>query len=136
MRVLTVGDVAGLAGVNAATLRYYEGRRLIPKPERTASNYRIYGEDAVRRVLFIKRAQALGFSLEEIKELLSLKASPTAQCADVRERAAGKIRQIDDKVRSLSAMREALCELVAACSGEGPVAECPILDSLEAGGSG
>ncbi|MEE9139476.1 MAG: heavy metal-responsive transcriptional regulator [Alphaproteobacteria bacterium] len=133
MKALTVGDVARKTGVNVATLRYYERRGLIPRPARTASNYRIYTEDAARRVLFIKRAQALGFSLEEIKDLLSLKASPVARCGEVREIAAEKIRTIDDKVDALEAMRVALSKLIAECAGEGPVSDCPILESLEAG---
>lgn len=131
MRTLTVGDVARRAGVNVATLRYYERRGLLAHPPRTASNYRIYGDDAARRVLFIKRAQALGFSLEEIKDLLSLKASPTAHCGDVREFAAEKIQEIEEKIGTLEAMRAALSRLIAACAGDGPVSECPILDSLE-----
>jgi MerR family mercuric resistance operon transcriptional regulator len=118
-------------GVNVATLRYYERRGLLASPPRTASNYRIYSEDAARRVLFIKRAQALGFSLEEIKDLLSLKASPSAQCGDVREFAAEKIRDIEEKIGTLEAMRAALSRLVEACAGEGPVSECPILESLD-----
>ena len=128
---LTIGKLAERAQVNIQTIRYYERRGLLPEPERTASNYRVYTGDTVRRVRFIKRAQDLGFTLSEIKELLDLRASPRSCCEDVRARSKAKIRDIDEKVRSLEAMRKALSKLVGACSGRGPVTECPILESLE-----
>lgn len=131
MEGLKVGDVARRAAVNLQTIHYYERRGLLPKPPRTGSNYRAYPEDAVLRVRFIKRAQELGFSLKEIKELLSLRAAPGARCADVRKRAETKVQDIDDKLRTLQEMRKALTKLIGACSGSGPVTECPILDALE-----
>lgn len=132
-RELTIGGVARRARVNIDTLRYYERRGLVAKPPRTESNYRLYDEEAVRRVRFIKNAQGLGFSLEEITELLSLKAAPGSRCADVRERAERKIGEIDEKLRSLKVMRRNLSRLVAECKGERPVSECPILESLDEG---
>jgi len=84
------------------------------------------------RVRFVKRAQELGFTLKEIKELLSLRAAPRTRCADVRNRATVKVRDIDEKVRTLKAMRKALTKLIAECSGEGPVTKCPILEALDA----
>ncbi len=81
----------------------------------------------------MKTAQALGFSLREIKALLSLRIQPGRSCADVRERAEQKIAEIDQKTRTLQAMRKALLRLAASCSGRGPISECPILESLEAG---
>ena len=78
----------------------------------------------------IKRAQELGFSLKEIKELLALRVAPDSTQADVRERATAKISDIDEKVRRLRAMRRSLMRLTAVCCGEGPVSECPILESL------
>ncbi len=128
---LNIGGLAKQAEVNIQTIRYYERRGLLPEPERTASNYRVYAGDTVRRVRFIKRAQDLGFTLSEIKELLDLRASPRSRCEDVRARSKAKIRDIDEKVHSLEAMRRALSKLVRACSGRGPVTECPILESLE-----
>ena len=85
----------------------------------------------MRRVRFIKRAQELGFTLKEIEELLSLRARPRARCADVYKRAQDKIRDIDEKVRTLQAMRKALSKLVSECTGESPISECPILDTLD-----
>ncbi len=128
---LTIGKLAEQAQVNVQTIRYYERRGLLRDPERTASNYRVFGRDTLRRVRFIKRAQDLGFTLNEIKELLELRASPRSCCGDVRARSEAKIRDIDARVRALEAMRKALAKLVRACSGRGPVTECPILDSLE-----
>jgi len=128
---LTIGRLAKEAQVNVQTIRYYERRGLLRDPERTASNYRVYGRDTLRRVRFIKRAQDLGFTLNEIKELLELRASPRSSCEDVRARSHAKIRDIDEKVRTLEAMRKALAKLVRTCSGRGPVTECPILESLE-----
>jgi MerR family transcriptional regulator, copper efflux regulator len=117
--------------VHVETLRYYERRGLVEIPRRSTSNYRLYPKDAVRRVRFIKRAQELGFSLKDIKELLSLRATPEAGCHEVRAYAAAKIKDIEDKISALTTMKHALSTLVTECSGEGPLSDCPILESLE-----
>ncbi len=130
-QTLTIGELARRAGVNVQTIRYYERRNLLPNPRRTESNYRTYLGDTLRRVRFIKRAQQLGFSLKEIQELLSLRASPRSRCAAVRRRSQAKLADIDEKIRTLEAMRGALSKLVRACSGHGPISDCPILDSLD-----
>jgi MerR family transcriptional regulator, copper efflux regulator len=131
MSGLTIGEVAEQAKVHVETLRYYERRELVARPPRSASNYRLYPEDAVRRVWFIKRAQELGFFLNDIKELLSLRADPEAGCAEVRVCAESKMKDIDAKIRALTAMKYALSTLLAERSGEGPLSNCPILESLE-----
>jgi MerR family transcriptional regulator, copper efflux regulator len=131
MSGLTIGEVAEQANVHIETLRYYERRGLVARPPRSASNYRQYPEDAVRRVRFIKRAQELGFSLNDIRELLSLRADPEAGCAEVRAHAEAKMKEIDAKIGALTAMKSALATLVMECSGEGPLSDCPILESLE-----
>jgi MerR family transcriptional regulator, copper efflux regulator len=128
---LTIGEVAAQAEVHIETLRYYERRGLVERPPRSASNYRLYPEEAVRRVRFMKRAQELGFSLNDIKELLSLRAAPEAGCRDVRAHAEAKIKDIDEKIGALTAMKHALSTLVMACSGEAPLGDCWILESLE-----
>jgi len=132
MHGLTIGDVAKQADVHIETLRYYERRGLVARPPRSMSNYRLYPEDAVRRVRFIKHAQALGFSLKEIQELLSLRAAPRTRCAAVRKRAQAKINDIEEKIRALHAMKKALAKLVAECVGRASVTACPILESLDA----
>ncbi len=134
MTGLKVGEVAKQAGVNLQTIHYYERRGLLPRPPRTGSNYRAYPAEAVLRVRFVKRAQELGFTLKEIKELLSLRAAPRTRCADVRERAEAKVQDIDGKVRTLQAMRKALTKLIGECSGSGPVSRCPILEALDSEG--
>lgn len=131
MEGLKVGEVARRATVNLQTIRYYERQGLLPKPPRSASNYRLYPKDAVRRVRFIKRAQELGFTLKEVKELLSLRATPRAKCADIYKRAEAKIQDIDEKARLLRAMRKALSNLMSECVGRSPVSECPILGALD-----
>lgn len=131
MSTLTIGRIARAASVRLGTLRYYERRGLLPRPPRTASNYRLYPDGTVRRVRFIRRAQQLGFTLEEIKELLSLRARPGAGCADVLARARAKVRDIDGKVRDLRSVRKAVARLMSTCSGKGPVAGCPILEALD-----
>ncbi len=131
MDELTIGKVAKRAAVNIETLRYYERRGLVAQPPRSGSNYRIYPEETAQRVRFIKRSQELGFTLKEIKGLLSLRAAPRAGCADVRRRAEAKVKEIDEKIRTLRAMRRALGSLVQECSGRGPVTECPILEGID-----
>ena len=135
MSALTIGAIAKQAGVNIETLRDYERQGVVAKPPRTGSNYRIYPEDTVRRVRFVKRAQELGFSLREIKVLLALRASRGARCEDVRRQALRKIEEIEDKIRSLQAMKTVLGKLADECaSTQGPVSDCPILESLNANG--
>ncbi len=128
---LNIGTLAKQAEVNIQTIRYYERRGLLPEPERTASNYRVFTGDTVRRVRFIKHAQDLGFTLNEIKELLELRASPRSCSEDVRAQAQAKIKDIEEKVRALEGMKKALSKLVRACSGRGSATECPILESME-----
>jgi Hg(II)-responsive transcriptional regulator len=127
---LTIGKVAKAANVHVETLRYYERRGLLPKPP-SLSMYRRYPENTVRQVRFVRHAQALGFSLREIRELLSLRAAPKARCADVKRRADIKLRDIEEKIRMLQAMHRALRRLVSQCDGKLPASECPILESLD-----
>jgi MerR family mercuric resistance operon transcriptional regulator len=126
-----IGDVAKEAGVNVQTVRYYERRGLIPAPPRRASGYREYNEETVRRIRFIRHAKDLGFTLDEIAELLAIRAEPGAPCAEVRDRARAKVSDIDERIESLKRMRDVLSALTEKCSGTGPVKGCPILDALD-----
>lgn len=126
----TIGRLAHRLGLGAETLRYYERLGLIRPIRRTASNYRLYGPDAERRLVFIRRARALGFSLEEIRELLSLHGRADATAAEAKRLTEARMRQVDAKIRDLERMHEGLAALAAACSGEGPASACPILASL------
>ena len=128
---LTIGQSARQAGVHIETIRYYERRGLLPEPPRTESGYRLYGADSVARLRFIKQAQALGFTLEEIGELLALRVDAETSCDQVRHRAERKAADVAEKIRSLQAIQAALMELIAACTQGGPEGECPFLTSLE-----
>ena len=131
MQGLKVGEVAKRAAVNLQTIHFYEREGLLPRPQRTASNYRMYSGDAVQRVRFIKRAQELGFALKDIKDLLSLRATPGTRCADVRQRAHTKLQDIDEKIGTLQRMRKALTKLIGECEGKKPISACPILEALD-----
>ena len=132
---LKIGEVAQRGGVSLQTIRYYEREGLLAKPPRLASGYRLFPDTAVRRVRFIKRAQELGFSLAEIRELLSLRENAAAGAQDMRERARAKVADIEQKIRRLRAMKNALKALAERCPGCGPLSDCPILEALEAKGA-
>jgi len=134
MEQLTIGKLAKQAHVNRETVRYYERRRLLPRASRSIAGYRVFSDDALRRLRFIRHAKVLGFSLNEIGELLALRVNSLDMCERVRERTELKIADIEAKIHALQHMRDALSELVAACSRGGRTKECPILDSLEANG--
>jgi MerR family mercuric resistance operon transcriptional regulator len=131
--VLTRGKLAGRGGVNIATIRYYEKRGLLPDAPRSRAGYRLYAGDALRRLHFIRQAQVLGFSLDEIQELLSLRMQPGTTCADIRLRANEKIAAVDRKIADLKHIKDALTRLASACRGKGPTSECPILEALDSG---
>ena len=127
---MTVGTAAKRAGVKIDTIRYYERRALLPKSPRTEAGYRTLTDETVQRLRFIKHAQALGFTLNEIKQLLALRLTPGKTCADVRSRAEAKTADIERKIRSLQVMKRALQQLVSACESNGPVSECSFLENL------
>jgi MerR family transcriptional regulator, copper efflux regulator len=130
MDALTIGRLAERAGVGVETIRFYERRGLIPEPRRTASGYRQYPSGEVSRLRFIRRAQELGFSLAEIRELLSLRLDSASDCSAVRERAERKIETIDAKIRDLRRVKNALAELRDVCAGQGPASECAVLEAM------
>jgi MerR family transcriptional regulator, mercuric resistance operon regulatory protein len=128
---LTIGRLARLAGVNVETIRYYQRRGLLVEPVRAEGAYRDYPAEAVGRLRFIKRAQALGFTLEEVAGLLDL--SRVNACGETRELAARKVTIINRKLADLEAMRAALTGLMAQCdatTAEGTELACPIIVSL------
>lgn len=129
--LLTRGKLARLGGVNIATVRYYEKCGLLCNPPRTLSGYRLYAEDSVRRLHFIKQAKRLGFSLEEIQDLLSLSKQSSASCNEVRSRAKTKINNVNQKIDELRRIKGALESLADACHGKGETNACPILEALD-----
>ena len=130
MEKLTIGQLAKRAKVNLETIRYYERRGLIPEPPRSESGYRMYSSDAVARTEFIKRAQALGFSLREISEIFALRMEPETACGDMKAKVEAKIEDIEQKITDLEQIREALVAMAEKCRGKGPIGECPILEAL------
>lgn len=131
MMTMTIGQLAKAAGVNMTTVRFYERRGLIPEPERTASGYRQYSPDIVTRIRFIKNAQELGFTLEEISGLLDLQADTTTGCKTIKAGAAYKITIVDNKIKALKKVKKALQDLHDRCRGRGKIKEgCEILEAL------
>lgn len=128
---LKIGEVAERGGVNLQTIRYYEREKLLPEPPRLASGYRVYPDQTVRRIRFIKRAQEIGFTLAEIRELLAIRISADRDSSDVRTLAQTKISDIDEKIQTLQRMKKALGRITQRCSGCGPASECPILESID-----
>ena len=126
----TRGQLAKLANVNLETVRFYEQKGLLPKPERTPAGYRLYKRDQLLRLKFIQKAQTLGFTLNEIKQLLFLRASNRSS-KQVKQLAADKIADVQLKIQSLQRMLKTLRQISSACDGRGTVDACPILKALE-----
>lgn len=124
------GEVAGKAGVNVQTLRYYERRGLLARPKRLDSGYRAYAPETVDSVRFIKRAQELGFALSEIESLLDLSRGGPSDCDRAHALATAKIGELDRKIASLQAMRGSLERLVATCELPRKRRECPLIRSI------
>jgi MerR family mercuric resistance operon transcriptional regulator len=129
MKKLTIGAVAKQAEVNVETIRYYQRRRLLPVPELPMGSVRYYSDEAVRRTRFIKRAQQLGFSLEEISDLLQL--NDGQHCAETREIAEIKMSQLERKIADLKIMHDSLAHLIKACSQSSANSGCPIIDACQ-----
>lgn len=132
----SIGQISKMSDVGIETIRFYERKGLIENPSRKPSGYRQYPKGTVDRLLFIKNAKGLGFSLAEISELLSLRVNPKSKCLDVKKKAEAKIDDINSRIRSLQRMKTALTKLSKACGGKGSVKECPILEALEESKSG
>jgi Cu(I)-responsive transcriptional regulator len=130
-QAMNIGDAARLSGLPAKTIRYYEEIGLV-RPLRGANGYRAFRERDLHKLTFVARARALGFSVEDCRGLLALYEDENRSNADVKEIAAAHLREIDDKIAQLSAMRRTLAHLVRACAGDGRP-DCPILEDLGAG---
>ena len=127
---LKIGDVARQAELSIDAVRFYEREGLLGRVRRTPSGQRQYDGEAVRRLAFVRRATALGFSLAEVKGLLTLRVSARTPCERVRERALTKLADIDRRLAELHAMRDALARLAQNCSDEHATGTCPFLDEL------
>lgn len=133
-RNMKIGELANAVGVNIQTLRYYERLNLLQPSTRKPSGYRLYDGEALKRLRFIKNAQALGFTLHEVTELLNLRVSSIARCGDVQRKAQAKLQQVEDKIRALQALARPLRSLIQHCRAGQPTEACPILKSFEEGG--
>ncbi len=134
MARMTIGRLARAAGVGVETVRFYERKGLIRQPPRPETGFRTYDDEAARRIRFIRQGQELGFSLREIGELMALRADPSADSSDVRDRAVAKLDEVDRKMRELGRIRAALEDLIAACPGRGALRKCSILQALTEAG--
>src|SRR3989442_15932870 len=128
---LTISQVGGAADVNIQAIPYYERGGLFPTPRPTPPGYRQYGNDAVPRLRFVKHAQELGFSLQEIQELLGLRVRHGAACDAVERKTRQKIKVVQQRIRDLQRMKRTLQRLAAACTARRPTDDCPILGVLE-----
>jgi len=126
---MTIGKLAKLAEVGVDTVRYYERQGLLPQVRRADSGYRLYSQHDVDRLSFIRRAKTLGFSLQDIAELLELNA-PTGERAEVKRLSELRLASIELKIRELTAIRDALAVLVDSCSGRGSIDGCPIIEGV------
>lgn len=129
--IITIGGLAKAAGVGVETIRYYQRRRLVATPGRADRAFRYYRTDDIARVQFIKRAQALGFSLEEIATLLEL--NDGANRATIRRIAGERLRQMEVRIADLSAMAGLLRKLIRDCEHAGKGRPCPIIEAFSAG---
>lgn len=131
MEVFSIGEVAKQTGVTVEAVRFYEKQGLITEPQRSSAGYRQYPSETVKRVRFIQRAKEVGFTLKDIAELLSLRQEPGTSCADIKRRATQKIAEVEQKMRDLERIRDALVRMARKCRGRGPLSSCPILEELE-----
>lgn len=130
MKLITIGKLAAASGLSADAIRFYEKQGLITPVDRSASGYRQYDSRSLTRIEFITHAKEVGFTLDEIHQLLLLKDDSAGSCAEVKAYGRQKIEEINRKLVVLARMKTSLTDLVNKCSGEGPSSECPILGGL------
>ena len=127
---MKIGELAKRSGVGIDTVRFYERQGLLPKARRLASGYRVYDPGDVKRLRFVRRAKALGFTLEELRDLLALSDHRDDDMAALKGLATEKLADVQAKLAELNRIREGLETLVVACPGHGALAQCPILNAL------
>jgi DNA-binding transcriptional MerR regulator len=127
--MLTIGTLARRTGTKVQTIRYYEQIRLMPEPGRTSGGQRRYGEAELDRLAFIRHSRQLGFSLEAIRELLDLSDHPEKSCEEADRIARRQLRQVEQRMERLEALRTELARMVQECSG-GSTSDCRVLDVL------
>lgn len=131
MSGLTIGQVAKHVGISRDAIRMYEQQRLIEKPERANNGYRIYSKTVIARLHFIQKAKTMGFSLNEIGELLAIKRTAVNTCEQVRAEAEAKLVDIEKKISDLNRLKKAISILIRTCDESHDEHQCPLLDALE-----
>ncbi|PWB89094.1 MerR family transcriptional regulator [Methylocystis sp. MitZ-2018] len=126
---LSIGELSKQSGVNIETIRYYEKIGVMPAPDRSASGYRLYVADHLKRLSFVRRSRQLGFSLDEIRGLLRLVDGHAYTCAQVRELTLDHLTEIQRKIADLKRLKRVMEEMAAQCSGE-RAPECAVIDAL------
>lgn len=129
--MMNIGEAARLSGVTAKMIRHYEGIGLVASGARTDAGYRLYSEKDLHELRFIKRARTMGFSLEQIQDLLSLWRDRSRASKDVKQMASAHVESLNERIRELTEMRDTLLTLAEACRGDHRP-DCPILEGLEA----
>ena len=127
---LRIGELAEKCSINKETIRYYERIGLLTEPSRTDAGYRVYAEEMVQRILFIKRMQELGFTLNEIHKLLGVVDKDDTRCADMYDFVVGKIDEVEEKIRDLKRIQHMLEDLKTRCPDEKALHDCPIIETL------
>jgi MerR family mercuric resistance operon transcriptional regulator len=125
----SIGALARASGVNVETIRFYEKAGVMPAPPRSASGYRLYGEEHLKRLTFVRRGRELGFSLDEVRELLGLVDRSGYTCAQVRGLMLAHVEAIGRKIADLRRLRQVMADVAAECTGE-EAPQCPIIDAL------
>jgi len=131
-RQLTIGQVASGTGIKVVTIRYYEQIGLLPGPPRTEGNYRVYDQEHVRRLRFIRRCRDLGFSLDQVHGLLRLSSEKTKACAEVDRITKQHLAGVEEKIAALTCLASELRRMIRRCRGEGLIADCHIIEALTA----
>ena len=132
---MRIGKVAAASGLPTGTVRYYERRGLIPVPPRSTSGYREYAADTVERLRFIRRAQDFGFTLQQISELLELRAGSASTCSAIEVRTRAKIEDVQRRIRELERLEMVLERLAESCAARTPSSDCPVLEMLSEEGA-
>lgn len=133
-RVFSIGDLAKQSGAKIVTIRYYEQIGLLPSCERTKGNYRIYSQEHLECLRFVRRCRDLGFSLEQIRELLRLSTADASSCADVCNMAAQHLKEVEAKIADLKRLAAELNQISSSCNGKRPIADCRIIAALSRNG--
>ncbi|MFN7029680.1 MAG: MerR family transcriptional regulator [Sphingopyxis sp.] len=126
---MKIGELSRATGINIETIRYYERIGLLPEPDRTAANYRSYGDPHRARLTFLRHSRDLGFAIEEIRSLLDLSDDPARDCSEADRIASRHLAQVEEKIAQLTLLRDELTRIVGRCRG-GVAADCRVIEAL------